>query len=52
MLTYLPGQGTEVAVQGKVRGVIEGADFMRAPLVGLARREAGGQRPQEGHAGK
>ena len=30
VLTYLPGQGTEVAVQGKVRGVIEGADFMRA----------------------
>jgi hypothetical protein len=30
VLTYLPGQGTEVSVQGKVRGVIEGADFMRA----------------------
>jgi len=30
VLTYLPGQGTEAAVQGKVRGVIEGADFMRA----------------------
>lgn len=30
VLTYLPGQGTEVAVQGKARGVIEGADFMRA----------------------
>ena len=30
VLTYLPGQGTEVTVQGKVRGVIEGADFMRA----------------------
>ena len=30
LLTYLPGQGTEVVVQGKVRGVIEGADFMRA----------------------
>ena len=30
VLTYLPGQGTEVTIQGKVRGVIEGADFMRA----------------------
>jgi hypothetical protein len=30
VLTYLPGQGTEVAVKGAVRGVIEGADFMRA----------------------
>ena len=30
VLTYLPGQGTEVTAQGKVRGVIEGADFMRA----------------------
>jgi hypothetical protein len=30
VLTYLPGQGTEVTVQGKPRGVIEGADFMRA----------------------
>jgi hypothetical protein len=30
VLTYVPGQGTEVAVQGKVRGVVEGADFMRA----------------------
>jgi len=30
VLTYLPGQGTEVTVQGQVRGVIEGADFMRA----------------------
>jgi len=30
VLTYLPGQGTEVTVQGKVRGAIEGADFMRA----------------------
>ncbi len=30
VLTYQPGQGTEVVVQGKVRGAIEGADFMRA----------------------
>jgi hypothetical protein len=30
VLTYLPGQGTEVTVKGAVRGVIEGADFMRA----------------------
>ncbi|HEY5998777.1 MAG TPA: chalcone isomerase family protein [bacterium] len=29
-LTYVPGKGTEVAVKGKVRGTIEGADFMRA----------------------
>jgi len=30
VLTYVPGRGTEVAVKGTVRGVIEGADFMRA----------------------
>lgn len=30
VLTYLPGQGTEVSVKGAVRGTIEGADFMRA----------------------
>lgn len=30
VLTYLPGQGTEVTVKGAVRGMIEGADFMRA----------------------
>lgn len=30
VLTYLPGQGTEVSVKGAVRGVIEGADFMQA----------------------
>jgi len=30
VLTYLPGQGTEVSVKGKVRGTIEGADFMKA----------------------
>jgi hypothetical protein len=30
VLTYVPGQGTEVAVKGSVRGVIEGADFMQA----------------------
>jgi hypothetical protein len=29
-LSYVPGRGTEVAVKGKVRGVIEGADFMQA----------------------
>jgi hypothetical protein len=29
-LTYVPGQGTEVVVKGAARGVIEGADFMRA----------------------
>lgn len=29
VFTYVPGQGTEVAVKGAVRGVIEGADFMR-----------------------
>jgi hypothetical protein len=30
VLTYVPGQGTEVAVKGAVRGVVEGTDFMRA----------------------
>jgi hypothetical protein len=30
VLTYVPGQGTEVAVKGRARGTIEGADFMRA----------------------
>jgi len=30
VLTYLPGQGTEVSVKGRIRGVIEGADFMKA----------------------
>lgn len=30
VFSYLPGRGTEVAVKGEVRGVIEGADFMRA----------------------
>jgi hypothetical protein len=30
VLTYLPGQGTEVMLKGSVRGTIEGADFMRA----------------------
>jgi len=29
-LTYVPGRGTEVAIKGKARGVIEGADFMQA----------------------
>lgn len=29
-LTYVPGSGTEVVAMGRVRGVIEGADFMRA----------------------
>ena len=30
VLTYAPGPGTEVSVKGRVRGVIEGADFMQA----------------------
>lgn len=30
VLTYQPGKGTEVSVKGAVRGVIEGADFMKA----------------------
>ena len=30
VLTYLPGKGTEVSIKGAVRGVIEGADFMKA----------------------
>jgi hypothetical protein len=30
VLTYQPGTGTQVAVKGTVRGVIEGADFMQA----------------------
>jgi hypothetical protein len=29
-VTYVPGKGTEVSIKGKVRGTIEGADFMRA----------------------
>lgn len=31
-LDYLPGQGTRVTVNGRVRGVIPGADFHRALL--------------------
>jgi hypothetical protein len=30
VLTYVPGMGTEVVAMGRVRGVLEGADFMRA----------------------
>jgi hypothetical protein len=30
VLSYVPGQGTEVTVKGTARGVIEGADFMKA----------------------
>jgi len=29
-LTYIPGRGTEVKIKGRVRGVVEGSDFMRA----------------------
>lgn len=29
-ITYIPGKGTEVAVNGNVKGVIEGGDFMRS----------------------
>ena len=29
-LTYIPGKGTEVIIKGKVKGVIEGSDFMKA----------------------
>jgi hypothetical protein len=28
IITYIPGQGTEVSIKGKVRGVIQGKDFM------------------------
>jgi len=28
IITYIPGQGTEVSVKGKVKGVIQGKDFM------------------------
>jgi hypothetical protein len=30
VITYLPGQGTEVAIKGKVAATLEGADFMKA----------------------
>jgi hypothetical protein len=30
VLTYVPGQGTEVVVKGKTAGIIEGADFMKS----------------------
>ncbi len=30
VFTWLPGKGTEVTVKGAVKGVIEGADFMKA----------------------
>jgi hypothetical protein len=29
-MTYVPGQGTEVALDGKVKGVIEGREFMQS----------------------
>jgi len=29
-ITYIPGTGTEVALDGKVKGVIEGHDFMKS----------------------
>ncbi|MDP2982951.1 MAG: chalcone isomerase family protein [Candidatus Latescibacter sp.] len=28
IITYIPGQGTEVSIKGKVKGVIQGKDFM------------------------
>ncbi|MFA6472916.1 MAG: chalcone isomerase family protein [Candidatus Latescibacterota bacterium] len=28
IITYIPGQGTEVSVKGKVKGIIQGKDFM------------------------
>lgn len=30
VLTYIPGKGTEVSFRGKVKGTIEGKDFMEA----------------------
>ena len=30
VITYIPGKGTEVKIKNEVKGVIEGADFMRA----------------------
>ncbi|MFC1650297.1 chalcone isomerase family protein [Candidatus Latescibacterota bacterium] len=29
-LTYIPGKGTEVAIKNRVKGIIEGKDFMEA----------------------
>ncbi len=29
-LTYIPGKGTEVNIKGRIKGVIEGKDFMEA----------------------
>jgi hypothetical protein len=28
IITYIPGQGTEVSIKGKVKGIIQGKDFM------------------------
>ena len=30
IITYIPGQGTEVKIKGKIKGAIEGHDFMKA----------------------
>ncbi len=30
LVTYIPGKGTEVSVNGRIRGVIAGADFAKA----------------------
>jgi hypothetical protein len=30
VFTYVPGEGTELTVKGRVRGVVAGADFMQA----------------------
>jgi len=30
IITYIPGQGTEVKIKGKIKGTIEGYDFMEA----------------------
>jgi nicotinate-nucleotide pyrophosphorylase len=29
-LTYIPGRGTELALNGKIKGIIKGADFASA----------------------
>ena len=52
VLTYLPGQGTEVTVQGQGARGDRGCRLHAGALVGLARGEAGGRRPQEGDVGK
>ena len=30
VITYIPGKGTEVSIKNRVRGVIEGKEFMQA----------------------